>query len=210
MAREVTSAFLTQLTAGSVRPFMMFEGHFYGGNRYVWTGMRDVSWNSVTWEGVGGDLIRVSQIAETTETRASGVEIQINGIDSTNLSQVLQSLRQSMAGVIYFGFLNSAGTIIADPVEAFRGRMDSANIEDSIAPDGRAVSICTLKYENRLIDLERVRTGRYTMEDQRLLDPTDLGMEFVNALQDQQIDWGVGTPPASSGNGGTIFGVPSR
>ena len=194
MARDVTGAFLTELTAGNVRPFMMFEGHFYGGNRYVWTGMRDISWNLITWEGVGGDLIKVSQIAETTETRASGVEIQISGIDPTNLSLVLQSLRQSMAGTIYFGFLDAAGDIIEDPVEAFRGRLDSANIQDSIAPDGRAISICTLKYENRLIDLERVRTGRYTNEDQKLLDSTDKAFEFVNGLQDQQIDWGVGTP----------------
>jgi hypothetical protein len=44
--------------------------------------------------------------------------------------------------------------------------------------------------ENKLVDFRRPREVRYTHEEQQNLFSTDLGLEFVNAIQEKQIYWG--------------------
>jgi len=67
----------------------------------------------------------------------------------------------------------------------FSGRMDVM----SITEDGDSCTI-TMTAESRLIDLERPRLRRWTSEDQKGLDATDKGFEFVNSLQEASIKWG--------------------
>jgi hypothetical protein len=59
----------------------------------------------------------------------------------------------------------------------------------SISEGGDTATI-TITAENRLLDLERVRVRRYTQEDQARDDVTDLGFEFVPALQDKEVLFG--------------------
>jgi hypothetical protein len=51
----------------------------------------------------------------------------------------------------------------------------------------------TLALENRLILLERARTLRFTSEDQKTLFPGDLGLDFIDDIQDRTIEWGKST-----------------
>jgi hypothetical protein len=48
----------------------------------------------------------------------------------------------------------------------------------------------SVRYENSLVDLQRVRVRHYTHEDQTFEHPTDMGFEYVATLQDKQITWG--------------------
>ncbi|MFZ8993149.1 MAG: hypothetical protein ACO20L_10805, partial [Candidatus Puniceispirillaceae bacterium] len=59
----------------------------------------------------------------------------------------------------------------------------------TIAEEGETCTI-TLTAESRLIDLERPRLRRWTSEDQKSLDATDKGFEFINSLQEATIKWG--------------------
>jgi len=62
--------------------------------------------------------------------------------------------------------------------------------------------------ENKLVDFRRPRETRYTHEEQQNLypvSPPDLGLEFVNAIQEKQIYWGDAklAAPVNEGGGET-------
>jgi hypothetical protein len=105
-----------------------------------------------------------------------------------------------------FGALSPTAGLIASPITIFAGRMDVMQISD----DGQT-SLITMSAENKLIDFKRTREQRYTDEDQQTLFPTyaaitlpDLGLEFVNAIQEKTIYWGnQNTTNASNWNGGS-------
>jgi hypothetical protein len=59
--------------------------------------------------------------------------------------------------------------------------------------------------ENKLVDFRRPREVRYTHQEQQNLYPADLGLEFVNAIQEKQIYWGNAklAAPVNEGGGET-------
>lgn len=186
MARDLTAGMLSSIAAGTVRPVLFYQGSFSGGTVRLWTGLGSVSWNGQTWLGAGS-LLGMSSIQETTEVRAAGLTISLSGMPGSLISLALSQARQGAAGLVYLGFLDSSGAIIADPTLAFSGRLDVPEIVDS----GDTCTI-TISYESRLIDLERARERRYTQEDQRLDYPDDDGFNQVPGLQDAVILWGRG------------------
>lgn len=186
MTRSVTAGLSAELTAASKSPVLLFEGVFASGTVRFWTGVGDLSWSGQTWTGAGS-LIGISAVTETTEVRANGVTIQLQGIPSSLISLILGDARSGRAGKAYLAMLNGSGAIIADPYLAFEGRLDVPMIED--AGDSATISI---SYESELIDLERPRERRYTPEDQAIDYAGDLGFDYVASLQDAQIVWGRG------------------
>ena len=63
--------------------------------------------------------------------------------------------------------------------------MNQMNIEEG--PD---TSTIQLSVENKLVDLERPRVARYTSAYQKDKFNGDLGLDFVESLQDQKLTWG--------------------
>ena len=183
MARDLTAGVITQLQAASVEVGVLFEGEFASGWVRLWSGVGTLSWDSKSWSGVG-TLLGISGIDETNEIRASGLTVSLSGVPSDLLSAALGDARSGKTGRVYLAFF-SGGSIVADPILQFEGRLDVPAIEDG--PDTAAISI---SYESELIDLERARERRYTPEDQAIDFPGDLGFDYVAALQDAQITWG--------------------
>ena len=134
-----------------------------------------------------------------TATSGNGIDGLLNTISgrkamlkkdpntSGSLGMAIAEARQGLPGKVWLGLLTEAGTIIADPVLAFAGRLDVPEITDD-------VETCriTISYESRLIDLNTARSWRYTHESQQVLYPGDLGFEYVTAIQDREITWGRG------------------
>ena len=170
MARDLTAGVITQLQAASVEVGVLFEGEFASGWVRLWSGV--------------GTLLGISGIDETNEIRASGLTVSLSGVPSDLLSAALGDARSGKTGRVYLAFF-SGGSIVADPILQFEGRLDVPAIEDG--PDTATISI---SYESELIDLERARERRYTPEDQAIDFPGDLGFDYVAALQDAQITWG--------------------
>ena len=67
----------------------------------------------------------------------------------------------------------------------FSGYMDQMNIAE--ASDTSSIELLV---ENKLIDLERARVARFTSGYQKSIYPGDLGLDFVEDLQDKNISWG--------------------
>lgn len=183
MARDLTASVITQLQAASVEVGVLFEGEFASGWVRLWSGVGTLSWDGKSWSGVG-TLLGISGIDETNEIRASGLTVSLSGVPSDLLSAALGDARSGKTGRVYLAFF-SGGSIVADPILQFEGRLDVPAIEDG--PDTATISI---SYESELIDLERARERRYTPEDQAIDFPGDLGFNYVAALQDAQITWG--------------------
>lgn len=198
--RELAAALMSGIQGSTVRPVMFFEGDFQGGFVRVWSGVGDFSWNSETWTGVG-TLGAITDIEETDEIKAAGVTVALSGIDPAMISLALQSIRQNKPGKLWFALVDAAGALVADPYLCFEGRLDVAEIDE-----GAQTATVSIKYENRLVDLERARERRYTHEDQQLEYPGDKGFEYVAALQDVQITWGRPNSVPAGGSGGTSAG----
>jgi hypothetical protein len=114
------------------------------------------------------------------------VTFSLSGIPSEMISISLSQVEHNRPATVWLGALDlSTGALIADPYQLFTGFTDVPTIEE-----GGDTSTITLTAENKLIDLDRARTRRYTTEDQQIDDPTDLGFEFVPSLQDATVVWG--------------------
>lgn len=188
--RRLTAAMLTALSAGTLHPALFYQGEFAAVGSpsssmlYLWTGLGNYVWNSITWIGAG-DIMSISAIEETTELRAVGWEIGLKGLKNVNLSLALQSIKQGAEGRIYFGLFDSTPSLVLDPYCVRRGRCDVAPFTDN----GETIEI-SIKYEDRLVDLARSRSRRYTDQDQRIDYPDDRGFEDIDKLQDLSLKWG--------------------
>lgn len=184
MARDLTAAAAAAANDGTVRPALFYEGVFSGGTLRLWSGIGPITWNGQTWTGAG-QMLGVAAIGETSELRAVGFEVSLSGELSSLVSTALAQARQGLAGRVWLGFFDAAGALIADPFKAFEGRLDMPDVTD----DGASARIA-VKYESRLVDLDRRRERRYTSEDQALDYPDDRGFDEVPALQDAAVYWG--------------------
>jgi hypothetical protein len=182
VSRDLTSGMQTAVAASVVRPVVFIEGEFESGTLRLWSGVGVISWNSQTWTGAG-NLLSISKIDETADLRAAGITIGLAGMP-TNISLVLSQARRNKAVRVWFGAMDAAGAVLADPYLAFEGRLDVPTIDDS----GDTCTI-NIAYEGELIDLERPRVRRYTHEDQQLRAPGDRFFEYVPAIQNQALEW---------------------
>ena len=188
MARTIGSDFSTQLSSTQVRPFYAIEFNYSTPLR-IWTGYSSFSIFSQDYLGLG-NLITVSNIQETGETKASGITVSASGLDTSILSSSFTQTQQGVNVKLYFGVLtttDNAQAIVNDPYEIFSGIIDTVTINE----DGDTASIL-FSIESKLISLERPIDFRYTDQDQKHFFPNDKGLEFVNDLQDKVIVWGGG------------------
>ncbi len=186
MSRELTSTFAAALAEAELRPALFFEGAFATGWLRLWSGLGETTWNGHTWAGAGS-LLGIGGIDERGEVVASGTTISLSGVPLDMVQLAIGEARQGLPGRIWLALLGEGGSIIADPVQAFAGRLDVPQITD----DAETCTV-TLSYESRLIDLTTPRSWRYTHESQQALYPGDRGFEYVTAIQDKEVTWGRG------------------
>lgn len=173
----VPSEFSTDSFAGFLAAELLFDS----GALRLWNGYGDLTVGGETYTG-GGSLINVSSVEESAEIGAKGVSMLLTGVSSSILALALTENYQYRVANIYVGAITT-GTVSSYKV--FSGRMDVMTISE----EGETCTIA-MTAESRLIDLERPRLRRWTSEDQKGLDATDKGFEFVNSLQEKTIKWG--------------------
>ena len=189
MARTIGSTFSTQLSSTQTRPFYAVE-FLYTQPLRVWTGYGDFTVEGQIYTGLG-NLISISSVQETAETKASGVKIVASGINTDVVAVALNETQQGVIVNVYFGVLTTTSNslaIVDDPYQIFSGFVDSVNINES-----GETSTISFDIESKLISLERPLDFRYTDQDQKHFFPNDKGLEFVDDLQDKSIDWGGGS-----------------
>ncbi len=178
--RTVTTSLATALSADSISPFFAFKLEFNSGTLYLWTGLGDQSIGGQTYTGTGA-ILQVSEVTETSDMEAVGAKLVLTGLDSSILSLALTETYQGRAATIYFGVVSD----LTEMTEIFSGYMDTMSITET-------GGTCTIEMtiENKLTELEKVRPIRYTSAYQKNQYPGDLGMDFIEDLQDKRITWG--------------------
>lgn len=194
MARDLTAAMQTAVTATHVRPVLIVRigtaTASPGGDVRVWNGVGDLVWDSgegygaQTFTGIG-TLGEVSPVQETVDLQAAGMNFKLSGIPSAMISTALGQIRYGRPAVLWMGaFDTTTWALISAPYKIFQGRTDVPTIDES-----GDTSVIQLSAENALIDLDRSRVRRYTNEDQQRDDATDIGFEYVPSLQDANPIW---------------------
>lgn len=205
--RSIDSSLAAEFAAGSVQPAFLLEYYFDSGMIGMWTGYGDLVVNSITYSGIG-NLINISTLEETEDLQARGIVISLNGISTSLISLALsEKLRgrpfrmylttvdtsshialEDDTGAILLeddsGYISLENIVIQTPYRIFSGLMDVLEFSDN----GETADL-RLSVENILITGQRNKIGRYTLEDQRRSYSSDMGLEFINQLQDKQIIW---------------------
>jgi len=186
LTRNLTPEYLAALEDQALYPALFFEGEFASGWVRIWTGASDIIWDDKTWTGTGV-LMGVGALEETSEVVASGTSVSLSGVPLDLVGLAIEEARQGNVGRIWLALLTADGEVIANPVQAFSGRLDVPELSE----DGATCTI-TISYESRMIDLGTPRNWRYTHENQQVLHPGDRGFEHVTAIQDREVTWGRG------------------
>ena len=190
MARTLTNSVITQLEQQAVSPFFAVKIAFPSGTLRLWTGLGDLTISSETYSGTG-NFLGVSNLSETEELKASGLELTLSGIPSSLLGTMLTDNYQGSLVTVFFGFLSEADTgfsVVSDPFIIFQGLSETLELSE-----GSETLTAKMKVESRLIAIEESRARRYTNEDQQISHSDATSLRFVTGLQDKEIIWGKGS-----------------
>lgn len=201
MARALTAAAKAESQAAVVRPVVLVKLQFDSGAMRVWSGRGDLTFNSEVYSGVG-DYGRIGAVEEGVEQRAFGIALSLSGIPAATVSLALGEDVQGRTAEVWLGFLDANYGLVADPMLAFRGRMDTMDV------DLGATATVSVTAESRLADWNKPRVRLWTDASQRELYPNDKGFEFVSESVQKEIVWGgvvaggQGGGPVAAGQGG--------
>lgn len=183
VGRNTTTAFKNEVAGDVIRPHILIDAEFSSGTIYVWDGDYDLTWNSNTYLGAG-QLLEISPIGETTETKVNDLTISFTGIDSNYKTFALSQVDLDNDVAIRFALLDSSGSVVADPETVFKGKMDEVKLSESAG-----TSVFELAVQNKLAILRKANSRRYTNRDQQELHAGDTGLRhMVNS--EREIRWG--------------------
>jgi hypothetical protein len=182
-----TSSFTQELQAQASQPGLAVVLNLDSGIIRLWSGIGDLVYAGDTYTGVG-NLLSVRLAEESKEIAAKGVNVALNGINSTLIAKALDENYRGRTMAIYLFFMDD-NQVVLYPYAVFVGYINIMNIQD----DGET-SIISVDAESKLIDLQRPRERRYTSEDQKIDYPNDKGLDAVTWIQNQKIKWGSGSP----------------
>ncbi len=196
MSRSLTSGMQTAVTADLVRPITLVQCAFDSGNLNLWSGIGDLTVDSVDYVGAGS-LLSIGEITESSELSANGITVTLSGVTSPLITKARDEDYQGRELKVLLGAMDASNGVISDPVVIFSGFMDVMVINES----GETATI-QVTVENRLIEFEKTRIRRYTAEDQKIDYPNDKGLEFVAEMAEKEIVWGRSQVTAGGGGGG--------
>ena len=199
MSRTLTSGMTAVTTADVVRPAYFVRMVFDSGESpnvlNIWNGIGDLAYGGNTYTGTG-DLLSISQITETSDISATGINVTLTGVKTSFIAIAKDHEYQGRPLSVSLGAFDASGDLIADPVIVFSGFMDTMTISESGAYSSIGISV-----ENKLVSFERTKVRRYTAEDQKIDHPTDKGFEYVTAIVQKEIIWGRPNPATGGGGG---------
>lgn len=185
-SRGITVGMETQVTAAQLRPFFLVKLAFDTADVNLWTGLGELSFDGDTYQGAG-DMLGISHAEETQEVEAQGMQFTLTGVATTLIALAMDEDYQERPAYLWIGCFDTDGTIVADPIPLFVGRMDVMTLED----DGETATI-VLTAEHRLIDLNRAYERNFTLDEHQDIYDGDMFFEFVPFVQDAEIPWGKG------------------
>ncbi len=208
MTRDLGTALASEVQEPEIAPIFLAEFLFDTAPIRFWNGYGTITINGNEYTG-SGNLLSVSQVVETQDLQANGMQFTLSGMPTSLISLALSENYSGRSCNLYFACVYTdqqwdgvftdeftdefttdlSGALVGDPYLIFSGLMDTMEIADS----GETATI-TLSAENRMVDLKKSKVSRYTPEEQKRRYPGDKGLDFIPQLQDKELTWGRATP----------------
>ncbi len=192
MSRTLTSAMLTAIADGVVRPHKLVVADFPSGVARFTTAPYSVPWDGHTYTGLG-HLLSVDTIEEREQLSAYGARLSLSAVPTDLVATAMGEHYQGRDLAIYQALFDEDHQIIADPMLPWSGFMDTMTIEI-----GEKVATVTLTGVHRLHDMDRARGGRYNDGDQQSRFAGDRYFEFLEEMQNTDLQWGMWRAPVDS------------
>lgn len=183
MSRDITSAAETAAGADHVRMIGLALFDFAGGAWRVASTPYNVPWSGDTYSGLGV-FGKVSPVEEAAEQRKYALDFSLSGVDPALISVALQEFYQGRDVKFWLALLDSNYEIIADPVLAFWGLMDTMDV---VAGTEAEITVTAVDRRSRW---EKGAGLRFNHATQQSLYPGDLGFEFVEQMVEKELVWG--------------------
>jgi hypothetical protein len=195
LPRNLSPAVLSAIAAKTLQLAMFVELAFADNTLYLFGGIGSFTpagpaWSPTstfpygqTFTGLGW-LGKLSGIPQTTTVQAQNITLSLSGIPAALVAEVVSQVRVTGTGTVWLGFFDSSGNLLEDPVQLFAGSLDVPSLTD-----GGDTSTISITCENPLLSLNLSPDRRFDDPDQQLYFPGDLGMSFVEKLQNLQLFW---------------------
>ena len=173
-----------QFNEETIQPFAAVEAFFDTGTIRVFTGSGTLTINSQQFTGTQ-NILSISTVEETPDIKATGLTILFSGYTDSLIQTAMSEQYQNRTLNLHYGHFDKlANPQVIQSYVLFSGSIDTINIVDT--PDGATY---TVNVEGRLATLERVRSFRYTHEEQ-LKQFNDYSLFHLNDQQFKEVTWG--------------------
>ena len=211
MTRNVTPEALAAASQRVVRPFFAVDLEFDSPNTlHFWSGIGNLTYAGTTYTGAG-EFLQISEVRESSDISANGATLSLSGIPSDLVSLAVNEPYQGRTCRMKLGMIDNtltepgflgigggdylllntdgsrlsiAATAPATMFDLFAGYMDQMNITE-----GPETATIALAVESKMVDLDKPRLRRYTHNNQIARYSGDMAFEFVNRLQDEEMEW---------------------
>jgi hypothetical protein len=153
------------------------------GLEHYWTGIGELEYGGNTYTGTGF-LGSISQVKYTAEIAIQEVALKIRGLPADVAAQLTEEVRNRQA-LIHLACLDPRGRVVSDPYEVVDGLMD---YQAFTAGDDGTVEISVF-LRTGFYTLERSIDQAWTPEEHKTLYPTDVGLDLIPVLQNQDLVW---------------------
>lgn len=182
MARDLSGSVDTALQASHVRAVVFVAFSFTDGTLRLCTADHDVTWNSLTWQGVGR-ISSIDPVSEGGSLESRAIRMTISGVSASLISTALGTHVQGRALNLWFGVLDANWAVIAAPIGPFQYRMDALRLRHG------KTGVIEVTARDRLADWDRPRIRRWNHADQIAEYPLDKGFQFVEQMVDKTLIW---------------------
>lgn len=182
MPRTTDATLISAVQAPNLKVALFVQLTFATTAAYLWSGFGSILFNGQTWTGVGS-LLGIEAIEDGFNVQARGIAVMLSGLDPVLLEDCMSEFVLGAPAVISLG-LYVDGTLYATPFTSWLGCMDRPEIE--VSETGATI---TINCENALVSMNTPVDRRYTIEDQQMQWPQDLGMNFVDSIQNITTYW---------------------
>jgi hypothetical protein len=198
--RTLSANMIALMNKGVLKPAIFIYADFPSNPRRIWTGRYDYTdGDGHVWKGIGA-IISAQSVAESMDSGATGISVQLNGLDPTIYDQIVNDDYQDHEVDIWLALWDPATGLIEMPSSpTWKGVLDS----DSSDMSPGTIQL-TVACETRMADILRKRSWKYTDADQQTLHPTagDTGMSKITQIIGMNIPWGKAGSPTLTANTG--------
>jgi hypothetical protein len=183
MPRSLSGTLTTELATNKLNPVeLVYLG--IGSGTYYTDHFANLIFNGNTYTS-SSLFLGSSDIQEIADVSANNLTLSFSGADTTIISLLLNNDYMNKSANLYRGFLDDNGTLISDPILLFEGRISNFSLEENAT-----TSTINVIVASHWSDFEKISGRRTAANSQKLLFPTDEGMEFSSQTA-QKIKWGV-------------------